>query len=78
MTTLIHGKGAFPTDGTLKAIYKTAYPKTGEEMPKQLTFILAAYTTSNQLVSVKVLTVDNPEANKDYTVELYRASRKLK
>ena len=64
------GKGAFPTDGTLKAIYKTAYPKTGEEMPKQLTFILAAYTTSNQLVSVKVLTVDNPEANKDYTVEL--------
>ena len=47
-------------------------------MPKQLTFILAAYTTSNQLVSVKVLTVDNPEANKDYTVELYRASRKLK
>lgn len=69
-----NGKGAFPTDGTLTAVYRTGAPKEGEQMPEELTFILSVYKKESdgtrRLIAVKTLTEENPEQNTAYTVEL--------
>lgn len=68
------GKGAFPTDGTLTAIYKIGEPKANEQMPKSIMFVLAVYEKKENgaqtLVGVKTLPVSNPTVNTDYSVEL--------
>lgn len=69
-----NGKGAFPTDGTLTAQYKLGSPKEGEQMPKNLTLILAAYQTDdkgvNRLIAVKTINLENPQEKSTHTVEL--------
>ena len=68
------GDGAFPTDGSLTAQYRTGTPGEGEAMPTELTFILAVYERESagtqKLIGVKTQRVENPTENTTYTIEM--------
>lgn len=68
------GKGTFPTDGNLTAVYKIGAPEEGKEMPDSIMLVLAVYKTeengTKKLVGVKAVDVNNPTINTSYTIEL--------